>query len=145
MSTKASPITAEHERILSACKTGLLSTIRHKDGLISTNPVGYLWNGEEIEISTLKSRVKYRNLAANPMATLCVVSPEDSMVYVEVRGRARLEDDPERRKSAEIFKKGTGFDMPRDLDPPDAERVTIYLRPEQVSSPTLYGGRFHKR
>ena len=81
---------------------GCLSTLRHTDGRISTNPVSYRWNGAEIEISTLKERMKYKNMVADPRATLCVVSPRDPMHYVEL----------------------------------------IYLTPEQVSSPLLYGGQF---
>lgn len=39
----------------------MVSTIGYKDGLISTNPVTFDWDGEHVRLSTLKSRVKYRN------------------------------------------------------------------------------------
>lgn len=138
-------IKPEHETILSQTFLATLSTVRQKDGHISTNPVSYIWNGEEIEISTLKNRMKYKNLLANPLATVCIVSPNDPMKYVEIRGTVKLVDDPEREYVRGAFKKISGHDMPADMDPPNAERVTLYLRPEQVSSPVLYGGRFDKK
>ena len=137
-------ITPAHEAILKTTFIGLFSTIRHTDGYISTNPVNYHWNGTAFEISTLKNRVKYPSLVAHPQATLCVVSPKDFMKYVEVRGRVELEEDPDRALMKEGFRRVTGVNPPEDLDPPGSERVMIYLYPEQVSSPAVYGGRFDK-
>jgi hypothetical protein len=55
-----------HVGILDTALLATVSTISHKDGLISTNPVAFDWDGEYLRLSTLKSRVKYRNLLANP-------------------------------------------------------------------------------
>ena len=33
------------QAILAANSLGILTTIRHKDGRISSNPVGYVWDG----------------------------------------------------------------------------------------------------
>ena len=137
-------VTEKHEAILATNFLGTLSTIRHNDGRVSTNPVSFIWNGKEIEISTLKGRMKYKNLLANPSATICVISPKNPMSYVEIRGTVRLVDDPDREYLRYQFKKLSGEDVPEDMDPPGAERVTLYLQPEQVSSPVLYGGRFDK-
>ena len=138
------PLTDAQESILKTTFIAMLSTIRERDGRVSTNPVTFLWDGSEIGISTLKNRVKYKNLVANPQATVCIISPEDHMQYVEIRGSVRLVDDPDRSYLRHNFMTLMGVEPPDDLDPPEAERVTIYLRPEQVSSPVLYGGRFHK-
>ena len=137
-------INEQHEEILHSTFLGVLSTLRHNDGRISTNPVSFLWNGEEVEISTLKSRMKYKNLVANPAATICVTHPTNHMRYVEIRGTVRIVDDADRQYLRYQFKKLSGEEPPEDMDPPDAQRVIIYLRPEQVSSPVLYGGRFDK-
>lgn len=132
-----------YDALLRSNFVGLLSTIRHADGLISTNPVGFVWNGETIRISTLKSRLKYRNLQENPLATFCVMSPKNLMSYIEVRGTAILIDDKDRSFAREQFMLGSGgMEPPADMDAPGAERVIIQLRPQQVSSPRLYGGRF---
>jgi len=131
--------------LLTSAIHGTLSTLRAKDGLISTNPVAFLWDGERIRVSTLKSRVKYRNLVADPRVTFCVISPTDLTRYVEIRGRATLEDDPDGSFMRAQFRAGMGVDPPEDLDPPGAERAIIQIHPLQVSSPRIYGGRFERQ
>lgn len=135
-----------YDTLLRSTHLALLSTIRAKDGLISTNPVGFVWDGERIRISTLKSRLKYQNLAANPLVTFCLISPKNIMSYLEVRGHATLEDDLDRSFSRLQFMTGSGGqEPPADMDPPEAERAIIVIHPQQVSSPTLYGGRFDQK
>jgi hypothetical protein len=82
------PIPDTHVGILETALLATVSTISHKDGLISTNPVGFDWDGEYVRLSTLKSRVKYRNLVANPQVTFCAVDPKMPMRYIEIRGSA---------------------------------------------------------
>ena len=136
-------ISEQHEKILATTVIGSFSTLRKKDGRISTNPVSFLWNGKEFEISTLKGRVKYKNLAANPQATLCVISGEDPMHYVEIRGSVRLVDDPDRGLFKAHFRKVSGgVEAPPGMDPEGSERAMIVLTPEQVSSPVMYSGTF---
>ena len=133
----------QYDALLRSTFFGMLSTIRHTDGLISTNPVGFVWDGESIRISTLKSRLKYKNVLANPLATFCVISPKNPMSYVEVRGHATVQDDHDRSFARLQFMTGSGGqEPPADMDAPHAERVIIQLQPSQVSSPKLYGGRF---
>lgn len=139
------PIPEQYHALLDRCHQAMLSTIRHTDGLISTNPVGYVWEDGGIRISTIKARMKYKNLLANPLATFCVISPDDVMEYLEIRGYATVEDDEDKRFSRKQFKRGAGVEPPEDMDPPGTERVIITLHPQQVSSPKLYGGRFHKK
>ena len=131
--------------LLDANSLGILTTIRHSDGRLSSNPVGYVWDGESLRSSTLKSRMKYKNLVANPMVTFCVVDQHDLTRYIELRGYASLEDDPDRSFLRLQFRRQSGGEeAPANLDPPGEERVTIRIHPEQVSSPVLYGGRFAK-
>ena len=48
------PIPDTHVGILETALLATVSTISHKDGLISTNPVGFDWDGEHVRLSTLK-------------------------------------------------------------------------------------------
>ena len=130
--------------ILAAGLMGFMSTIRHKDGLISTNPVGYDWDGECVRISTTKARVKYQNLVADPRVTFCVTDPQDGTRYVELRGTASIEEDPGASFMKSVFRK-SGAEAPDDLDPPGTERVIVRIHPSQVSSPLLYGGRLAQK
>ncbi len=131
--------------ILDQNSLGMMTTMRHSDGRMSTNPVGYVWDGQSVRVSTLKSRMKYKNLVANPIITFCVVAQDDLTRYVELRGHATLEDDPDRSfLRLQFLRQSGGEEPPADLDPPGAERVTIRIHPEQVSSPELYAGRFSR-
>jgi PPOX class probable F420-dependent enzyme len=132
-----------HREILAANSIGLLSTIRHRDGLISTNPVGYVWDGECVRVSTIKGRVKYANLMADPTVTFCVVDAADPTKYVELRGFATIAEDPDKSFLARQFRAG-GTEPPEDLDALGADRVVVRIHPRQSSSPDLYGGRFSR-
>ena len=133
-----------YHNMLAQGRFGILSTLRHSDGFISSNPVGYVWDGEHIRISSLKSRVKYANLQANPMLSFCLVSQHNVMEYIEIRGHATLEDDDDRSFFRQQYQLGAGEDPPEDLDAAGARRIIITIHPQQISSPTLYGGRFNK-
>tara|TARA_A100000164_G_scaffold18782_1_gene15272 strand:+ start:820 stop:1281 length:462 start_codon:yes stop_codon:yes gene_type:complete len=122
---------------------GTITTIRHNDQLLSSHPVSFVWDGDSIRISSLKNRIKYKNILADARVSFCVVSATNVMDYLEVRGYATLEDDPDRVFARRQFVESSGGDEPpADMDPPDAERVIITIHPQQVSSPKLYGGRF---
>lgn len=137
-------IPEQHHEFLASQGMGILTTLR-KDGVLSSNPVAYLWNGECIRISTLKSRLKYKSLAADERVAFCVWNFQNPMQYLEIRGTASLEDDPDKHFFIEQFKAGMGGqEPPADMDPPEAERAIIRLHPSKVSSPTLYGGRFDR-
>ena len=136
-------IPASHLDILEKEFMATVSTIRHKDGRISTNPISFDWDGEYLRFSTLKQRVKYRNLLADPQITVCVLSSENTTRYIEIRGRAVLEDDPEGAFQQAFWKKMTGEDEFR-FDPPGAERVIVTVLAEQVSTPSLYGGKLEE-
>ena len=118
----------------------MVSTIRHQDGLISTNPVSIEWDGEFVRFSTLKQRIKYKNLLANSQITLCITSSRDTTRYIEIRGTAELTDDPDGAFQRAMWKRFTGEDE-FNYDPPGAERVIVKIIPLQVSAPSLYGGQ----
>jgi PPOX class probable F420-dependent enzyme len=137
------PIPDTHVGILETALLATVSTISHRDGLISTNPVGFDWDGAYVRLSTLKSRVKYRNLLANPQVTFCAVDPEMPTRYIEIRGYADMSEDPERTLSRKMTRRMSGKEL--DLDEPGAERVIITIIPTRVSTPALYGGRLDQR
>lgn len=138
----ATTVPESHVGILESARIGLISTIRHQDGLISTNPVGFDWDGEHVRFSTLKSRVKYKNLLANPLITFCVLDPAMPTRYIEIRGRAEISEDPTAALARKMSGQqgGTKF----ELDKPGAERVIVKIIADQVSTPTLYGGKLDR-
>jgi PPOX class probable F420-dependent enzyme len=135
------PIPESHVGILENALLAVISTVSYKDGLVSINPMGFDWDGDYVRVSTLKSRVKYRNLLSNPQITFCAVDPATATRYIEIRGHAEMSDDPEKS----LAKKIAGSSWTPEMDGPGAERVIIKIIPTQVSTPTLYGGQLDRR
>jgi nitroimidazol reductase NimA-like FMN-containing flavoprotein (pyridoxamine 5'-phosphate oxidase superfamily) len=105
--------------------------------------VSYVFDGECVQVSTIKSRIKYDNLKANPMVTFCMMHHADHTKYVELRGYATIEEDPDRSFLERQFRETSGgAGAPPDLDAPGTDRVIVRIHPHQSSSPLLYGGRF---
>ncbi len=134
-------IPEKHHDLLRDESLAVLSTLRG-DGMLSTNPVGFLFDGERVRISTLANRYKVRNIEADARIAFCVQSTRNPLRYLELRGHATIEDDTDRSFFRAQFKAGTGTEPPADLDPPGAERVIITLHPLRASAPVQYGGRF---
>lgn len=115
--------------------TGHLATVR-RDGRLSVNPVAVIFDGRSIRVSTTKTRVKYRNLLADPRVAISIPKRDNPNLYLEVRGTARVEDDVGRRFIDQIAQVYMGQDT-YDLDPPGTERVVVTIDAEQVSMPTI--------
>jgi len=123
-----------HE-LLSGTPIAFMTTMR-PDGRMSTNPVGMLFDGTHVRISTTTDRKKVRNLLADDRITLCVVQPSNLNRYVEIRGRAELTPDDDRSFIDSIARQYMGVDRyPFDKD--WQQRVTIKVIVEAVSSPDI--------
>jgi PPOX class probable F420-dependent enzyme len=120
-----------HRDILAARGLSFVSTIR-PDGMISTHPVSTLWDGERLRFSTAKSRRKYRNLLRDDRIAVCIPDPKNPMRYIEIRGRATLEDDLDRGFINLIAQEFMGIDV-YPFDAPGIERVTVTIAVEQVA------------
>lgn len=131
---------ALHE-LLSKQVFATLTTLR-ADGSPTSNPVAYVWDGNCIRISSLKSRMKSKNIGRDPRFAFCVMSFENPMSYIEIRGDATVEDDIDRQFIKEQFLNSLGEEPAEDMDGPGEIRVVITLRPTKVSAPVQYGGKF---
>jgi hypothetical protein len=108
-----------------------VATLR-EDGQLSNNPVALIWDGSHVRFSTRRKMVKYRNLRADPRIALSIPDPDNIWRYIEIRGRAELEDDCERAFIDSIARKYMGVER-YPFDRPGDERVTVTVHPEQVS------------
>ena len=132
---KTKPIPATHHHILLDRPTGHLATIR-SDGRISVNPVGVMWDGEYVRVSTLKSRKKYQNLKSDPRVAISVPHRNNPNIYVELRGIAELTDDSDRSFVNSLARHYLDVDE-YPFDQPGDERVTITIHAEQISAPEI--------
>jgi len=129
------PIPESHHYILTDLPIGHMATIR-ADGLISVNPVGLMWDGEFVRVSTVKTRVKYKNLVNDPRVSISIPHRNNPNVYVEIRGVAELTDDPDRSFINSIARHYMNVDE-YPFDQPGDERVTIKICAQQVSAPPI--------
>jgi PPOX class probable F420-dependent enzyme len=126
----------EYAKVLLEGKPVAFMTTMRPDGHMSTNPVAVVYDGVHIQVSTLSSRRKYRNLLHDDRVTVCIIQPDNLNRYVEVRGRAVIQPDPDRSFIDGIARRYMGVDTyPFDL--PGDERARITVIAEQVSCPRI--------
>lgn len=96
-----------------------------------TNPVWYGWDGRVLRFSTTKGRQKYRNLVRDRRIAVSITDPDEPYRYLEIRGEATIEDDPEYAFIDSMAKKYTGRErFPRQAG---EERVVVSVRPQRVT------------
>ncbi len=117
-----------------------LNTVAHvatlgPHGEPQSTPVWFLWDGQRIKISLTTSRQKYRNLRRDPRVAISLVDPQNPYRSLEIRGMARLEEDPGGGLADELARKYLGVDKFPYHQPGD-QRVAIIVEPQHC---TAYG------
>jgi PPOX class probable F420-dependent enzyme len=100
------------------------------DGQPQVTAIWAMLDGDLVRTSLTKSRQKYRNLAANPRATLFVIDPRNPMRTLEVRATVEITDDPGLAFLARLLSR-YGSDLDRFQGPKD-DRVVITLHPTRI-------------
>ncbi len=107
------------------------------DGFPQSTLVWFLHDEGELKVSLNKSRLKVRNLRRRPQVSMLIIDWNDQMKYLEVRGTARLEDDP-----GMAFAQKVGAKYAADLaayDAPGDERVVVTIEPENIYPVNMHG------
>lgn len=113
-----------------------LATIR-ADGFPQLTEVWFLHADGELKLSLNTARLKTRNLERRPECSLLLLDPENPYRYLEVRGKARLEPDPEHE-----FARRVGAKYSADLsqhDKPGEGRVVVTIEPVNVYAVDMSG------
>jgi PPOX class probable F420-dependent enzyme len=99
------------------------------DGRPQSSVIFVRRDGDTVVFSTIKGRLKTRNMMRDPRVSLLVVDKEKGR-YVEIRGAVEITDDPEKRLLYEMYDRYMGGVAP----PPeaDAERLIVRITPEKV-------------
>jgi PPOX class probable F420-dependent enzyme len=106
----------------------MLATSNH-DGRPQSSVIFVKRDGDKVVFSTIKGRLKTRNMARDPRVSLLVVDKAKGR-YVEIRGSVEITDDPEKRLLYAMYDTYMGG-MPPPPEP-DAERVIVRVTPEKV-------------
>jgi len=120
-----------HVDLLSQPLVGVLTTIG-TDGLPQSTALWFLFDDDELKMSVRTDRQKYRNLLANPKATVFIFDPQSTARTLEVRGEVEIRPDPD-NEHAKRFAAVYG-DAASAWDPEGVTRVVIALKPIRVAA-----------
>lgn len=107
-----------------------LATI-NPDGQPQLSVVWVKRDGDDILVSTVTGRQKYRNLLRDPRATVLVFDPEDPDHYVEVRGHVSMTEEGGPELIQELGWRYNGERFSGD-EGTDRVRVVVRLTPDRV-------------
>lgn len=127
----------ESHRDLLDAQVATLATIG-RDGGPQLTEIWFLHDEGELKTSLNTSRLKVKNLRARPRCSLFLLDLANPYRYVDVRGRARIEPDPDYEFAARLGAK-YGANV-RDHDAPDDERVVVTFEPDNVFAVDMTGG-----
>ncbi|MFA7764573.1 PPOX class F420-dependent oxidoreductase [Streptomyces sp. NPDC048723] len=103
--------------------------IARPDGPPHLSVVWCATDGDDIVVSTLRERLKYRLLERDSRATLLVYPRENPNSYVSVEGTVAFQEKGADDLIQRLSMRYKGRTYPDD---PDALRVTVRLRPSRV-------------
>jgi PPOX class probable F420-dependent enzyme len=124
-------IPEQHLDILQSTALAYIATIGPK-GEPQVSPVWFGWDGTQLFFSMNKVRQKHRNLLREPRVAVAIADPANPYRSLEMRGVARIDDDPTKRFANVLSQKYLHRDTTPDENPPGEERVVIVVEPTQV-------------
>jgi len=110
--------------------TFFVLTTNGRDGVPHSSVIWARREDDEIVFSTIRGRVKTRNMERNPQVSLCAFDPSDPYRYVEVQGVVSLTEDGGPELIQELSRKYDGADF-RESDPANV-RVVCRVRPTKI-------------
>ena len=119
-------------RLLDGRNYAVLATL-NADGSPQTSAMWVGRDGNDLLLSTVQGRVKYRNMLRDPRVSVTVHDAADPENYVELRGRAMITPDPGGRLDNRLSWKYDGKD--KDPDPPGAVRVVVRVGVDRAAGP----------
>ncbi|GAQ56485.1 PPOX class F420-dependent oxidoreductase [Streptomyces acidiscabies] len=100
------------------------------DGAPHNSVVWMKREDDTVLLTSLDNRQKVRNLRRDPRISLTVFDLANPYASVEIRGRAEILPDPEKRLPHDLAHRYLGIDPPGEKD--DEVRVIIRVVPEKV-------------
>lgn len=94
--------------------------------------VWFLHDEGELKVSLNEARAKTRYLRERPQCSLLILDLQNPYRYLEVRGRARMEPDPDLAFADKVGAK-YGADL-RQIDQPGETRVVVTIEPETIKA-----------
>jgi PPOX class probable F420-dependent enzyme len=124
MTTKLDETTRD---LLDGPHSAILATA-NADGRPQSTEIFVKRDGDAVVFSTIKGRLKTRNMKRDPRVSLLVLASRGR--YVEIRGIVDIEEDPERKLLYEMYDRHMGGATPPAE--PEAERLVVRITPEKL-------------
>ena len=109
------------------------------DGRPQQSVVWFLADGDLVRVSLNDSRQKTKNLMRNPVVDLLILDLAHTYRYLEIRGDAQMEPDPDYVIADRVGAKYGNADL-RDRDRPGQSRVVLTIRPTTINAVDLSRG-----
>ena len=124
-------VPSSHADLLEA-PTLTLATIA-PDGHPQLSQTWFLAEDGVIKLALNTLRRKVRNMEANPAVTAFILDTGNVQRYLEIRGDATIEPDPDYTFTEKM---GAKYGNPpiRDWDGPDGKRVKVTINPTRVNA-----------
>jgi PPOX class probable F420-dependent enzyme len=113
--------------LLDGPHTAILAT-PNRDGHPQSSVIFVKRSGDTVEFSTIRGRLKTRNMQRDPRVSLLVLAHPGK--YLEIRGHVDITDDPEKTLLREMYDRYMNGATPPPE--PDAERVIVRVHPEKL-------------
>jgi len=115
-------------RLLGPPVFAVLGTVS-ADGSPQSSVIWLRTDGDQVVFSTIRGRLKCRNMERSPVVSVCAYDPADPYRYVEVRGTVTLAEEGGYELIDELSRAYTGQGWPRK---PDEVRVLVRITPARV-------------
>jgi PPOX class probable F420-dependent enzyme len=115
------------KELLDRPHTAVLATT-NSDGRPQSSAIFVKRDGDTIVFSTIRGRLKTRNMMRDPRVSLLVLANVGR--YVEIRGTVEITEDPEKVLLHEMYERYMGGKTPPPE--PEAERLIVRITPEKL-------------
>lgn len=102
----------------------------NRDGRPQSSVIFIKRDGDTVLFSTIKGRLKTRNMTRDPRVSLVVVDKNNAGRYVEIRGTVDITDDPDKTLMYEMYDRYMGGATPPPE--PDAHRLIVRITLEKL-------------
>jgi PPOX class probable F420-dependent enzyme len=109
-----------------------------RNGIPQQTAVWFLHDDGHLKMSLNSARLKTRNLSQRPECSLLILDLENPYRYLEVRGRAEIEDDSDYAFANKVGAKYGGADL-SEHDQPGERRLIVSIEPDNVYAVDMSG------
>ena len=102
----------------------------NRDGRPQSSVIFIKRDGDAVLFSTIRGRLKTRNMTRDPRVSLLVVDKNNAGRYVEIRGTVDIADDPNKTLLYEMYDRYMGGATPPPE--PDAHRLIVRINPRKL-------------